>query len=381
MSNPTFSNNLKSHGQIQISKNLNTEKILNALSNENLKKFIENDSDKKEILDSIFNKKELNFPISNHEIFYCNQLKEPLEILNYLVFRFKLYKANLFHTVYDFPPYLLIEPVSACNLRCPMCFQVDKSFTRKPFMGMMKWDLFTKVVDEANEIGVGAITLASRGEPTMHPKYSDMLKYVSNKKNIYELKTNTNATFLDEKICNSIFENNVSTVVISADHYEKKQFETLRKGSDFEKIVKNVEMLFEIRQKNFSDSKTEIRISGIDYYKNLDREKFNNFWSKISDNVSAGYAVERWDTYNNEPSKNINSSCSYLWDRMYVWFDGKCNPCDADYKSYLSYGNVKDSSIAEVWNSQELKDLRSKHLEGKRCQLNPCDRCGLEFGE
>ena len=66
---------------------------------------------------------------------------------------------------------------------------------------------------------------------------------------------------------------------------------------------------------------------------------------------------------------------------MYVWFDGKCNPCDADYKSYLSYGNVKDSSIAEVWNSQELKDLRLKHLEGKRCQLNPCDRCGLEFGK
>ena len=35
-------------------------------------------------------------------------------------------------------------------------------------MGVMDWDLFKKVVDEANEIGTGAITLASRGEPTMH---------------------------------------------------------------------------------------------------------------------------------------------------------------------------------------------------------------------
>ena len=51
---------------------------------------------------------------------------------------------------------------------------------------------------------------------------------------------------------------------------------------------------------------------------------------------------------------------------MYVWFDGKCNPCDADYKSYLSYGNVKNSSIIEVWNSPELKELRSKHLKGKK---------------
>ena len=64
-----------------------------------------------------------------------------------------------------------------------MCFQIDKSFTRKPYMGIMKWDLFKKVVDEADEIGVGSITLASRGEPTMHPELGKMLKYVSKKKN------------------------------------------------------------------------------------------------------------------------------------------------------------------------------------------------------
>ena len=66
---------------------------------------------------------------------------------------------------------------------------------------------------------------------------------------------------------------------------------------------------------------------------------------------------------------------------MYVWFDGKYNPCDADYKSYLSYGNAKNSSIIEVWNSPELKELRSKHLKGKRNKINPCDRCGLEFSK
>ena len=379
MNNPTFSNSLKFHGQIQLTKNLDQKKILELLNNKDLLKFAIEDNDKKEILNSVINQKTLNFPISNHEIFYCDRLNDPAQILNYLTFRFKLYKANYLNTVYNFPPYLLLEPVSACNLRCPMCFQIDKTFTRKPYMGMMKWDLFTKVVDEADEIGTGAITLASRGEPTMHPKYGDMLKYIRDKKNIFELKTNTNATFLTEKICNTIFESEVSTVVISADHYEKKQFEILRKGSNFEKIVKNVEMLFNIRKKNFPNSKTEIRISGIDYNKNLNREKFNQFWERISDNVSAGYAVERWDTYNNKPIKNIKSACSYLWDRMYVWFDGKCNPCDADYKSYLSYGNVMDKSIIEVWNSTKLKELRSKHLNSDREKINPCDRCGLEF--
>ena len=64
---------------------------------------------------------------------------------------------------------------------------------------------------------------------------------------------------------------------------------------------------------------------------------------------------------------------------MYVWFDGKVNPCDADYKSYLSYGNVSNLSIKEVWNGEALKKHREIHSAKKRMNLIPCDRCGIEF--
>ena len=65
---------------------------------------------------------------------------------------------------------------------------------------------------------------------------------------------------------------------------------------------------------------------------------------------------------------------------MYIWWDGKCNPCDADYKSHMSYGDVSSSTIKEVWNSDKLKEFRIMHLSQKRKCLNPCDRCGLDFG-
>jgi len=35
-------------------------------------------------------------------------------------------------------------------------------------MGMMDYRLFERIVDEAVEGGTGGITLASRGEPTLH---------------------------------------------------------------------------------------------------------------------------------------------------------------------------------------------------------------------
>ena len=309
----------------------------------------------------------------------CFGVLKKQTIFNYLAFRYKFKLASSQKEELEVPPYLLIEPVSACNLRCPMCFQIDKTFTRKPFMGIIDWDFFKRVVDEANEIGVGAITLASRGEPSMHPKYGEMIEYVCKQNNIFEKKTNTNATFLTDKICHQIFDNNLTTIVISADHYEKEQYEILRKGANFEKILKNVEMLYNIREKYYPKSNTEIRVSGVDYHRNLDRVKFKEFWIQFSDNVSASYPIERWDTYNNAPHEDINSACSYLWDRMYVWFDGLCNPCDEDYKSYLSYGNLKNNSIKEVWNSKDIKIKRQKHLSSLRNQLTPCDRCGVCF--
>ena len=323
---------------------------------------------------------EIIFPINKHiEIYILKYISDIKKIFKYLVFRYKFFICGQEKLNLGYPPYLLIEPVSACNLRCPFCFQIDKSFTRKPFMGIIDFEFYKKLIDEANEIGVGAITLASRGEPTMHKKFGEMLSYVNEKENIFEVKVNTNGTFLTDDICHAIFKNNVTQMVISSDHYIKEDYERLRVGSNFEKVVSNVDNLFNIRKKFYPNSITEIRISGVDNEKNLDREKFYNFWIQRSDHVSASFPLERWDTYNNPVHPDINDPCNLIWDRMYVWWDGKVNPCDADYKSYLSYGNAKESSIKDLWNNKKNTELRKKHLDGDRKKINPCNKCGETF--
>ena len=55
--------------------------------------------------------------------------------------------------------------------------------------------------------------------------------------------------------------------------------------------------------------------------------------------------------------------------------------CDLDYKSYLSYGNFKNNGIKEIWNNKTISKLRNDHLEEKRKNIVPCDRCGLEFNK
>ena len=376
--------NATSASQISIGENVDEKKIISFVFSilELFKEYAINKNDPyaQDIIKNLEKNKSLGFPLNKHiELYISKHLEDPIKIIKYILFRYKFYITGTKKINLGFPPYILIELVSSCNLKCPFCFQTDKSFTRKPYMGVIDIEFFKNIIDQADNLGVGAITLGSRGEPTMHKKFSEMLNFISTKKNIMEVKLNTNGSCLTEEMCHSILKNNLTQVVISSDHYIKKDYERLRLGSNFEKIVANIDMLFNIRSKNYPNSITEIRVSGVDNDKNLDREKFKNFWIKRCDHVSATFPLERWDTYNNKPHPEINDPCENLWDRMYIWFDGKVNPCDADYKSLLSYGNAKDKTIKELWNNKFIKKNREIHLSNKRCDINPCDRCGATY--
>ena len=369
--------------QISIKENLD-HKFLKKIIFENkfyLSELIKSNSDQfLLILHNSIIKSKFPFPITKQiELFIKNNQNNLELIFKYLAFRLKFYLSSTELIDLDHPPYVLIETVSTCNLRCGFCFQTDKTFTKKPFMGTMSFDLFKKVVDEADEIGTGAITLGSRGEPSLHKNIDEFVNYIGTKKNIFEKKFITNATKLNLDLINALLKSKFNIVQISADHFIKKDYEELRLGSNFEEIVQNVDNLYNIRKKNYPESITEVRVSGVDAKKTLNIKEFEKFWIQRSDHVTAGYPHERWDTYNNRKHPEINTPCEDLWDRMYVWFDGKTNPCDADYKSYLSYGNLNENSIKEVWNSDKILDLRKKHLSGNRKDIVPCDRCGIDF--
>lgn len=373
------------HGQKFVSDSSNTtDETYSALVSNIVENFFDFDqlqNEELELVQFIKNNDALPFPINHQEIYQVKRISDILKKIKYLNHRNRLYRATVLRELVSVPPHLLIEPVSACNLRCPMCFQIDKTFTRKPYMGVMDLELFKNLIDQADKLGIGAVTLASRGEPLMHPKIIDMLEYVAKKENIFELKINTNGMFLNKKIAEAILRAPTSIFVLSADHYKKKEYEELRKNSHFETVLENIKMLYEMRNELQKDNKiTEIRVSGIDFYKKLDKEKFNNFWAKHADHVSSGDAIERWDTYFNPTHPELNTPCNTIWNKMYIWFDGLCNPCDADYKSYLSYGDASKDFIKDIWNSEKVTKLRNDHLSGKRKCHNPCDRCAVDYG-
>ena len=106
------------------------------------------------------------------------------------------------------------------------------------------------------------------------------------------------------------------------------------------------------------------------------KDKFDEFYHQFLDESATVEVLDRWNTYENSKNKKEFGPCGLPFERMYIWYDGTTNPCDADYKSYLSPGKIGEMNLKECWSN--LSDLRKKMLDGNRNIVNPCDRCGSQ---
>jgi hypothetical protein len=296
-----------------------------------------------------------------------------LDLPHYLVHRYRYEIFPQLKIVDKYPPYLQIEPSSVCNFRCVFCFETDPTFTDKSngFMGQMTLDLFKHIIDQA-EGNVEFLSLASRGEPMICKDISPMLEYTKGK--FLNLKINTNASLLDEEKCHAILSGGVKTIVFSADAAEEPLYSKFRVNGKLSVVLKNIELFQKIRQTEYPHLPVITRVSGVKFSDEQDLDSMQKVWGDLVDQV-AFVQYNPWENVYSQPANALDKACSDLWRRMFVWWDGKANPCDVDYKSTLSQGSIKEFNLSELWQSFGYKDLRDDHTNGKRESRKPCSAC------
>ena len=148
----------------------------------------------------------------------------------------------------------------------------------------------------------------------------------------------------------------------------------MRVNGNLNKVLKNIELFQEIRNKHYPNSKIISRVSGVKYSDEQSIESMQSFWSSLVDQV-VFVKYNPWENSYNKPPNNITLPCSDLWRRMFIWWDGKTNPCDVDYKSKLCVGSFPTSSVTELWQSENYQNLRKNHKSTKRNTISPCQSC------
>tara|TARA_R110001592_G_scaffold18812_2_gene77601 strand:+ start:1909 stop:3243 length:1335 start_codon:yes stop_codon:yes gene_type:complete len=89
------------------------------------------------------------------------------------------------------------------------------------------------------------------------------------------------------------------------------------------------------------------------------------------------------NSYNIQKLKDSKSFCIAPWMSAHTWPDGRVLPCclyntnPAEYeetdKLIPPFGNVNDSELKDVWNSNKYKEMRVQMLDGKK--PSGCSRC------
>ena len=250
-----------------------------------------------------------DFVLSGHELVEFENIHD-WEVFKYLVYRYKYNKYPDLKIIDDFPPSIQIEITSVCNFRCVFCYQADKSFSnnKSGFMGYMEFELFKKIIDEL-EGNVESITIASRGEPTLHKNFDDIIKYTSGK--FLGSKINTNASLLNEKKSHTILSSDIQSLVFSIDAPDKDLYERLRVNGKFEKTMKNIENFVNIKEKHYPNSRLVTRISGVKVNEMQDIDEMEKVWAPFADLVAYTNYTPWESTYENPINKIENHAQSF----------------------------------------------------------------------
>jgi MoaA/NifB/PqqE/SkfB family radical SAM enzyme len=125
------------------------------------------------------------------------------------------------------PRRIVFELTNACNLHCLMCGRNAATF--KPSMlSMQCFYSLEPLFDTVEEV-----TLMGWGEPTVHPHFEEMLRVID--RHSARKYFCTNGMRL-EKLKNAIFDNHVDVFAVSVDGATAESNNTIRRGSDIERI-------------------------------------------------------------------------------------------------------------------------------------------------
>ncbi|MBL7961385.1 SPASM domain-containing protein, partial [bacterium] len=67
--------------------------------------------------------------------------------------------------------------------------------------------------------------------------------------------------------------------------------------------------------------------------------------------------------------------CPYPWQYLVVQWNGDVVPCCRDYNAVITLGNVKKSSLKEIWNSSRYEEFRRQMAIGKFHNNPICSPC------
>jgi radical SAM protein with 4Fe4S-binding SPASM domain len=301
-----------------------------------------------------------------------------------------LSRTNRSAGIHGLPISISIEPTTSCNLRCPECPSGLRSFTRPT--GMLDKILFENVIDQLAP-ALAYLTFYFQGEPYLHPRFLDMVRYASSKR-IYTA-TSTNGHYLTEESAFRTVNSGLDRLIVSLDGTTQAAYESYRIGGSLQKVIDGASNIVSAKKKLRSKTPhlifqflvvgpNEHQIPEVQRLaEELGVDQVLLKTAQINDHENGSPLIPRQDRYsryrkNPDGSyviKNrLDDHCWKMWHSCVVTWDGKVVPCCFDKDAHFVLGDLNKQSFYEIWNGELYKRFRQSLLT-TRSSIEMCRNC------
>lgn len=324
----------------------------------------------------------INFASKWNGVRFANALRLTLSY-----YQSKYAKRNLHRGM---PFSVSFEPTTACNLRCPECPSGLRAFSRPT--GMLSADLFCRTIDEISP-QLLYLLFYFQGEPYLHPKFYDLVRYAADK-NLYTA-TSTNAHFLTEEAARMTVESGLDRLIISIDGTTQQTYQAYRIGGKLEKVIAGTKNMVSWRRKLKSNRPqlifqflvvrpNEHQIAQVrKLAKKLGVDAVSLKSAQIYDYKNGSPLMPRqpkYSRYQQQPNgtyaiKNrLANHCWKMWHSAVITWDGQVVPCCFDKDARHKMGTLKTHTFKEIWRGDAYQDFRQQLLCARK-HVKMCQNC------
>lgn len=271
-----------------------------------------------------------------------------------------------------------IEPTNHCPYTCVMC---PRPQHMKRELGFMDQSLYEKIIDEvatfAEPVRSKEIELFHFGESLLHPNLDKFVRYASDRN--LKITLSVNGPPLTPKLAQRMLEGRPFRLIVSLDGNDRETYQAVRgRNADFDKAVRNIDELAAIHQSLRSTTIISVRMIEIEI-NHEQVESFRKRWEEKNINVE----IRRFFPWGEKDMAELGNfekyppamPCPFPWQYLVVQWNGDVVPCCRDYNAAITLGNVKESSLREIWNCSRYEDFRQQMATGEFRNNPICSPC------
>ena len=151
------------------------------------------------------------------------------------------------------PGRLFVECTAACNISCNQaCCAPETGITRTRQAGMLDFDLFTRVIDEAGP-SLGRVDFFNYGEAFLHKRAVEMCEYIKSRYPDIFLYTSTNGLAFNDASARRLVHSGIDEVTFSIDGASQDTYVKYRQRGDFAKALANLRAMADEKAKHGRD--------------------------------------------------------------------------------------------------------------------------------